>query len=170
MDITYEQISGSLGSLLLVWASLEKSVRAEILSTNGTRAKTAHGLAAALNTWEKDVLGVQPTTSLGPLLASALRRQLQSPLNIRNGLCHGLRGISAAIKGKPAALCWETNDEERSISWDDLQQQLSWLSRLPRAVSIISNPRFENPGNRAADTPENRDWWRSEFGIDLPER
>jgi hypothetical protein len=115
------------------------------------------------------VIHSQPANSLGPLLATALRSQLQMPLDVRNGLCHGLVGISAANENMQAMLRWEMNDEKHAISWDDLQKQLRWLSRLPHAVSVISNPSLERPGNRAISTAENRAWWRSEFSLDVPE-
>lgn len=69
----------------------------------------------------------------------------------------------------PARLHWELNDEKRSICWDDLQGCLGWLSSIPRAVWIISNPSLERPGSRATNTAENREWWRSEFALDVPE-
>ena len=67
-----------------------------------------------------------------------------------------------------AALHWEINGEKDSILWQDLQKSLSWLSRLPRAFSIISNSSVESLGNRAIDNPENREWWRTEFDLGLP--
>jgi hypothetical protein len=167
--MTYERLSGSLGSLLLVWAAVEKSVRCEVIRVHGFLPARAHGIAAVLRTWESVVIESQPATSLGPLLATTLRGQLQRPLDIRNGLCHGLTGISVATEQMPAELRWEINDEKHSICWDDLQQHLGWLSRLPRAVSIISNPSIEHLGSRTTNTAENREWWRSEFSLDLPE-
>jgi hypothetical protein len=69
-----------------------------------------------------------------------------------------------------ATLRWEINDVRHAISWDELQAQLAWLSRLPRAVSIISNPSLERAGSRVTNTAENRVWWRSEFSFDVTER
>lgn len=169
MDITYDKISGSLGSLLLVWSMVEKSVRDEVIRFHGFLPPRAYGIAAALRSWESSVFAAQPATSLSPLLATTLRGQLQGPLDIRNGLCHGLVGISAANEKMPAQLHWELNDEKHSICWDDLQACLGWLSRMPRALWIISNPSLERPGSRATNTAENREWWRSEFALDLPE-
>jgi hypothetical protein len=168
-DVTFERLSGSLGSLLLVWARVEKSVRAEITLTHGSLPKAAHGIAAALDNWESDVTRVQPGTLLGPLLAKTLRRQLQTSLDVRNGLCHGLCAISPANGEKPAELVWEINDSKQSICWEALQMQLGWLSKIVHVFSIISNPQVERLGNRAEDTPDNRAWWRSEFALDIPE-
>ena len=170
LDITYEKMSMSLGSLLLVWAQVEKSVRAEVVRHHGSLPPRAHGIAAAVRTWEIGVVEAQPTTSLCPRLAAILRRQLQGPLDVRNGLCHGLVGISAANGPAPAALYWEINGEKHSICWEELQEQFGWLSRITRAIGIISNPSLDRVGSRAKDTAENREWWRSEFSLDLPER
>lgn len=169
LDITYERISGALGSLLLVWASVEKAVRHEVVRAHGQLPPRARGISAALQTWESAVIASQSANSLGPLLVTTLRRQLQKPLDVRNGPCHGLVGISAATENMQATLRWKINDERHAISRNDLQEQLRWLSRLPQAVSVISNPSLERPGNRATNTAENRAWWRSEFSFDVPE-
>ena len=169
LDITYDKLSGSLGSLLLVWAAVEKTVRQEIIRAHGVLPARAHGIAAALRTWESGVIESQSATSLGPLLATTLRSQMQRPLDIRNGVCHGLVGMLMETEQKPAELHWEINDEKHSICWDDFQQQLHWLSRIPRAVSIISNLSMDRMGSTATNTAENREWWRSEFSLELPE-
>lgn len=161
-DVNFERISGSLGSFLLVWARVERSVRKEIMHV---REAAPHGMGAMLGRWEETVIERQPATSLCPLLASTVRRQLREPLHMRNGICHGLEGISAADGETPAMLCWQINGEKHSISWEDLQTTLRWLSGLPRAVSIISNPSLERLGSRGLDTLENREWWRTEFAL-----
>lgn len=158
-----------MASLLLVWTGLERSVRRAVISLHGSLPPRAYGIASALQTWETMVREYQPASSLAPLLATTLRGQLQGPLSIRNGLCHGLEGISAETEQMPATLSWEMNDEKHSICWDDLQQQFGWLSRLPNAVLIISHQSPERFGSRLQDTAENREWWRSEFSLDLPE-
>jgi hypothetical protein len=169
LEITYERLKGSLGSLLLVWATVEKSLRVEVIRAHGSLPARAHGIAAVLRTWECLVIESSPVNSLGPVLAATLRGQVQGPLDIRNGLCHGLVGISVATEQMPAALHWEINNEEHWICWDELQRQLAWLSKLPRAVSIISTMSLEQLGSRATNTAENREWWRSEFSLNLPE-
>ena len=87
---------------------------------------------------------------------------------MRNGICHGLIGISAARGDMPATLMWEINNEKHSVSWEDLQVSFSWLARLPRAFQMISNPSLERLGSRAINNIENRDWWMAEFDLNLP--
>jgi hypothetical protein len=165
-DVTFAQISGSLGSLLLLWAAIEKAARQEVARVNdGSLPRSAHGLSAALNAWEATVVDRCPEEAFRSRLASKLRAQLQELLKIRNGLCHGLLGASAAHQGKPAALMWELNGEEHHITWEELQASFGWLSKVPHALSMISKSSAERPGNRMTDTPANRDWWRAEYGI-----
>lgn len=168
LDVTYEKLKGSLGSLLLVWAGVEKSLRDEVIRAHGSLPPKAYGIAALLRTWESTIIETQPATSLCPPLATVLRSQMQRPLNVRNGLCHGLVGIISATEQMPAALCWEMNGEKHSICWDELQEQLGCLSRLPRAISIISNPSLLHVVSRTTDTTENRTWWGTEFSLDVP--
>lgn len=158
-----------MGSLLLVWAAVEKSLRHEVVRVHGSLPKKAHGIAAVMRTWELMVIEAQPAASLGPQLATTLRGQMQRPLEVRNGVCHGLAGILLPTEQMPATLHWEINDQKHSICWDDLQLHLGWPSRIPHAVSIISNLSMERLGSRAKNTAENREWWRAGFSIDLPE-
>lgn len=110
----------------------------------------------------------QPETSLRPILAKTLRAKIQEPLDIRNGICHGLIGISAASEHMPAALHWEINGEKHSISWEELQTTLGWLSKIRWAFSIISNSSVESLGSRIIDNAENREWWLAEYGLRIP--
>ncbi len=165
-DVTFEQISGSLGSLLLLWAAIERQARQEVARVNdGILPRSAFGISAVLNAWETAVVRQHPGQPFRALLASTLRSQLQEPLNIRNGLCHGLLGASAEHHGKPASLMWEINEVRSNITWEELQASFSWLSKVPDALSMISKSSAERQGNRMTDNPENREWWRAEHGI-----
>lgn len=159
---------GSLGSLLLLWSRIEQSAREEVTRLySGSLPKSSHGIAAVLNTWESAVIARQPDASLGPLLASTLRAQIQEHLNIRNGVCHGLRGISDAYDETPATLTWEINGKVGSITWSEFQASFSWLCKVPFAISMISNSSCEKVGNRMIDSSENREWWLHEYGLNV---
>lgn len=172
MSVTYETISGSVGSVLLVWSRIERSARDEVMRAHGCVPKSVHGAAAVLKLWESTVIADQPATSLCPLLAKALRAQLRGPLDIRNGICHGLIGISAAceIRNETAALQWEIDGEKHLIYWDELQASLGWLCKIPSAISIISNVPMIGVGSRFIDNAENREWWLTEYGLSLPNK
>ena len=161
-------MSGAVGSLLLVWSRIEQSARDEIVPPSGSNPRDLHGVGAVLTAWENHVKATQPAISLGPCLAKALRAQLQEPIEIRNGICHGLIGISAAYDDNPAALRWSLNGGKHSITWDELQALLAWLSKVPRTISIISEVGLVQGGRLAIDNHENRKWWLQEFGLELP--
>ncbi len=163
-NATYEQMAGSLGSLLLLWARIERAAQAEIVRGHGLLPKQAHGIAATLRTWQV-IVSDTPPPSLGALLAATLRDQLQHPLDVRNGLCHGLIGIeSAGVASGEGRLTWHLNGSERQIDWAELQESFRWLSKVPSAIGLISHRSFP----RAVDNAENREWWLAEFGIELP--
>lgn len=144
LDVTYEKISASLGSLLLLWAAIEQAARDETAQLHGgCLPKSAYGIAAVLNTWEAAIIAMRPEPPLRAMLAAKLRSELRVPLNIRNGVCHGLVRISSAYDGRAAALTWEINDATRSITWDELQSMSSWLSKIPSAISMITNLELE---------------------------
>jgi len=168
LDGSYDRISGSLGSLLLLWAAIERSAREEVLRVHGHLPKSAHGISAALKCWEATVTHAQVPATLGPRLATSLRARLQGPLDVRNGLCHGLTGMSSAWGETPAQLEWTIDDKAHRIGWEELQASFGWLSRVPRALSLISDPRSGRATDRRIDTPENRQWWLAEFGLALP--
>lgn len=168
LDVTFSQMSGAIGSLLLIWSGIEKAARDEVIRFYGFLPPKAHGIKAVLRTWEGTVNEAQPAETLCSLLAATLRSQLEGPLNVRNGICHGLIGISAAVDDSPAQLRWEMNDQKHSVSWDDLQTSLRWLSKIRFAFSMISNPRLDRLDCRVVDNIENREWWRAEWGLLLP--
>lgn len=167
-NVSFEQICGSLGSLLLLWSEIERTAREEVARAHGGQLpKSAHGIAAVLNVWEAAVVGAQNAPTLRTLLASRLRARLQYALEVRNGVCHGLLGFSAAHLNTPATLTWELNGENRSITWDELQINFSWLSKVPNAIEMISDPKPEKLGSRMTDSTENREWWIAEYGLNL---
>ena len=72
-DVTYEQINGTLGSLLRLWAAIERQAQHEILRDGSGIAKSVHGIAAILNAWETFVLETADPGSLRAALAEQLR-------------------------------------------------------------------------------------------------
>lgn len=167
-SVSYAQIQSSLGSLIMLWSNIERTVREEVASAHhGQLPKSAHGIAAVLNAWEAVVRNAHNASPFRTLLALSLRAQLQDHLDVRNGVCHGLVGISASYDNRPATLTWELNDKTRSITWQELQVNFSFLSKAPRAIQMISKHGREVPGSRLIDSPETRKWWRSEYGLEL---
>ncbi len=169
-DVSHEQASASLGSLLLLWAGIERAARDEVARIHGgCLPKSAHGIARVLDAWHDSVTGDRQAGSLRGVLAAALLDRLKEERRIRNGICHGLLGISGEQGGRSATLSWEINGARSSIPWEQLQAGLRWLSRVPSAMSTISRSSVEEPGSRMIDTSENREWWRAEYGLVLSE-
>lgn len=167
-NVSHDQIKGAIGSLLLLWSAIERATRDEVARSNGgSLPKSAHGVAAALNVWEASISARRSREPFRALLASALRLQLQVSLDVRNGVCHGLVGVCAAHNGQHATLSWDLNGGKREIAWDELQAMFRWLSRVPAAISIISDSSAQKVGSRLVDTLENRKWWLDEYGLDL---
>lgn len=170
MDVTFNQMSGAIGSLILIWSRIERSARDDVVRLLGFLPAKAHGIKGAIGTWEAAVVEAQPADTLCVLLAETLRSQLQGQLDIRNGICHGLIGIMGSVGDASAALSWELNGQKHSISWEELQASFGWLSKIHFAFSKISNPALDRLDCRVIDTGENREWWRTEFGLDLAQQ
>ena len=164
---TYEQMRGSLGSILLLWAAIEKQLRKEVAQRGGEALPEYANYARNLKARRKAVSAAQPASSLARPLASILCDQLEEPRAVRNGVCHGLTGITGQHGKNPVSLFWNINGVKGSIAWDELQVSLHWLSRVPHAISIISGSSPDKAGSRMVDTPENCQWWLDEFGLDL---
>ena len=64
-NVSFEQIRGSLGSLLLLWSAIERAARKEVARAHdGQLPKSAHGIAAVLNAWEAAVVARQDASPL----------------------------------------------------------------------------------------------------------
>lgn len=166
-DITFEQMKSAIGSLLMLWARIERTIRTQLSNANGGKLpKSAHGIAAALNTWEAAMQNDSAIRPLQAQLASSIRAELQRPLDIRNGICHGLVGISSSDTDSPATITWRVGETYASITWDELQRVFDLLGKISRAISIISDAAAEKDHAKSASKLPDRDWWIAEFSID----
>lgn len=164
--MTFEEAKGAIGSLLLVWADIERSLRQEIARANDGRILPCiQGAGSALTEWEFCVAKEHPSDTLRIALVADLLVKLSEPRKIRNGICHGLMGISSSRAGAAANLYWELNGQQCSIEVEELLAMLGWMSRVPQAVSILSAPVDLSLSGRLRDTAENRQWWSEEFGL-----
>ncbi|MEP9403271.1 hypothetical protein [Sphingomonas sp. VNH70] len=168
-EATYDRMAASLGSLLLLWARIERAAQQEVVRRGRSKVPPTsfHGVAKALQAWRATVSDLPDAASLSTRLADALCDRLQRPRNIRNGLCHGLIGIVSAHDGRPGRLLWEMNGVEKSVTWEELQEMFGWLAKVPQALGMISADPRRSPFDRRIDSPENREWWRTEFALAL---
>ena len=168
-EITYDRMKGAIGSLLFLWADIEQTVRTELSNLyDGKIPKSAHGVAAALNAWNAAMCKDADTRPFQALLALSVRADLQRPLEIRNGICHGLSGVSCSNTSRPATITWRVGEAQTSITWDELHSVFQRLSVAPRAISIVSNAAVERDDAKAASLLPDREWWKTEFAFDLP--
>lgn len=165
--IGYERIKGTVASLLFLFAEIEGEARRILSRAELTERKAKmHGAGAVLNAW-KDLLQTDGTSrAYEASLALRLWEQMQGPLDVRNGICHGLIGASAERNGSAATLCWRVDGDVRSMTYDELQGMFAWLSKVPHAIGMISHAvGVDDPSKlRPLPTP---DFWESEFGLKL---
>jgi len=65
LDGDFDQIRGSVASLLLLWSAIERSAREEVVRVNGGAvSKSAYGIPAVLSAWDDSVVAKRPTISL----------------------------------------------------------------------------------------------------------
>jgi len=166
-DVSFEKMKGSLGSLLLLWSEIEQSTRKELAQiTDRPPPSPSHGMNAVLRDWETATTARYQTCPFTMLVISTVVAQLRAGLKIRNALCHGLIGISAARGENPAALKWHINGEDGRITRSEMEAWFAQLSKLSRAIWFLSRSAAVTK-SRLEDTPENREWWKTEQGIDL---
>ena len=168
-DVPYEQISATLGSLLFLWANIERQARKDLAQANGGEVpKSAHDIDAALKAWVKlQCEAAHSEGSLRPELALAILAQLKRHLDVRNGFCHGLLGASAGYHEQQAHLILELNGLKNRITWDELQATFSSLSKVRRAMDMIGSEGQGKVTGGLRNADQNRAWWRSEFGIGI---
>ncbi len=165
--VSVHDMQACLGSLLVLWADVERELREQVARHCETLPRPAHGIAACLRSWRSRILDTNDIGQFRGELADDLIQQLHHALKLRNGLCHGLTGYSSGSE-RSAQLLWRLNGEEGRVSYKELQESFSWLARIPRAFSALSRPSLVGKFDRCVDTAENRQWWQTEFGLGLP--
>ncbi len=165
--VSIRDMQACLGSLLFLWADIERELREQVARRCGMVPRPAHGIAACLRSWRGNLPHANDTEQLRGRLADSLIQQLQPALKMRNGLCHGLTGYSSGSE-RSAQLLWRLNGEAGRVSYEELQNSFSWLARVPRAFSVLSMPSAVGKFDRCVDTTENRQWWQAEFSLSFP--
>ena len=165
--VSVHDIQACLGSLLFLWADIERELREQVARPYGGVTRPAHGLAACLRSWRSSIPDTNDIGQFRGELAESLIQQLQHALKMRNCLCHGLTGYSSGSE-RSAQLLWRLNGEEGRVSYKELQDSFSWLARIPRAFSVLSKPSVVGKFDRCVNTAENRQWWHTEFALGFP--
>jgi hypothetical protein len=132
--VSVDDMRACLGSLLFLWADIERELREQVARQRGTVPSPAHGIAVCLRSWRSSIPDTNNIGQFRGELADSLIQQLQHALTIRNGLCHGLTGYSSGSE-RSAQLLWRLNGHEGRVSYKELQDSFKWLARIPRAFS-----------------------------------
>ena len=164
-DVTFAEMQQGVGQLFLVWIPIETAFR-EANTRFGIRPNSPSA-AAAIDAWRDRILQSGNPEYLIHAIAEAIYDKVSDARRVRNGICHGLNEVSGGTHNRPASLSWDADGQQFSLSHEDLQNLLKWLSCLQRALSILSSTATDSPSYRLEDTEENRDWWREEFQIEL---
>lgn len=165
--VNYERICGTVASLLLLFSRIEDEARELIERADGSdRLKSIRGARGALREWRSTILAQQETRPFEAQLADALWEQIQGPLDIRNGVCHGLCGVSAGRGDTEATLSWRVQGRTKSTTYSELQEMFAWLSKVPQAMAMISHAVGCVNSTRLRPFPK-REFWESEYGIEF---
>jgi len=127
-----------LGSLLFLWADIEREMRDQVVRHCGMVPRPSHGIAACLRSWRSSLPHTNDIRQFRGRLADSLIQQLHPALKMRNGLCHGLTGYSSGSE-RSAHLLWRLNGEDGRVSYEELQTLFSWLARIPQAFSLVAS-------------------------------
>lgn len=132
--VSFEQIKGAIGSLVLLWSQIERELAAAIRRLSAeTYPIKVHGISISIDAWSKRVIDTGRDRPLQTRLCQKLAEWLKKALHIRNAVCHGLVGISGQIHRAhtEAHLVTELCGCTRILTWSELQELFSWMSRAP---------------------------------------
>jgi hypothetical protein len=155
---SFDDMQKAVGSVIRLWVRIEQTAQELV----GGPSAQVRPFVALLETWASQFeMEDQP-------LRTALVRKLSSDLRqarkVRNGICHGYCGIVSATDIQEARLSWHHEGRENSLTWNDLQVHLAWLSKVPNALHILACGDMGRYG-RLVDSAENREWWVAEYGV-----
>jgi len=146
--VTFDQIKGTVGSLLLLWSRVEKALTASIRTLHaGEVPKTAHGIGKSLNVWSTRVMRGHGGRQLQKQICKQLVKHLKEALEIRNFVAHGLIGIAASFDRPGEAdahLTAELNGEHRVFTRQELEEMFAWMSRAPELIACLADAAMDH--------------------------
>lgn len=145
--VTFDQMKGAVGSLLLLWSEIERELAASIRILYAREAlKPVHGVSRPLELWSCEVLRRLEGRALATQICRRLGDHLRGALAVRNLVCHGLIGISAQghLADDAAYLTVELSGDRRSLTWSELQDLFAWMSRSKWLIQDLTNAAVVN--------------------------
>jgi len=138
---TYDDIRGTVSSMLFLWASIEAAL-ADAMDKlfGGEPPKSAHRISARIDLWLE--MMEQHTAGNARLIniCKTLVQHLKVSLRLRNMICHGLRGAAAsnARTGEPAHVLVQLDGQVRKIYWQEFHDMFSWMSRTHWMIAELT--------------------------------
>ena len=151
--ISFERISASIGSLLLLWSGIEKALTVALLAQHGGQIPRGHhGIKSRIAIWSRPILAAGDGRQLQRQVCQAVVSHLEHSLDLRNLICHGLVGIGARLgPDEPEAhLIVERAKVQRQIYWTELQTMFPWMSRTPWVIKNLTDAAMA-PDDASAD-------------------
>lgn len=152
--ITFDQMKGTIGSLLYLWSGIEKSLNVAIENLHGENVpRSVHGISRSIDVWSLAIKQTDQTSTLRADLCDRLVKMLKEALVIRNLVCHGLIGISARlhIDDPEAHLKVQLGDDMRLLTWHQLDEMFSWMSSTRSLIRDLTEAATQNDAQRAND-------------------
>ncbi|SFN44059.1 hypothetical protein SAMN04487859_102221 [Roseovarius lutimaris] len=150
--ITFDQMKGTIGSLVFLWSGIEQSLNESIENLHTEKkSKSVHGISRSIDVWSLAVKQTDNTSTLRTDLCDRLVRMLKEALVIRNLVCHGLTGISVRlhIDYPEAHLKVQLGEDTRLLTWKQLDEMFSWMSRSRWLIRDLTEAAMENDAQRA---------------------
>ncbi len=150
--ITFDQMKGTIGSLVFLWSGIEQSLTESIEYLHaGRKPKSVHGISRSIDVWSLAVKQKDKCSALQAALCDRLVEMLREALVIRNLVCHGLIGISAQLhKDDPEPhLKVQLGEDTRLLTWYQLNEMFSWMSRSRWLIRDLTEAAMENDAQRA---------------------
>ncbi len=150
--VTFDQMKGTIGSLVYLWSGIEETLIDSIEMLHaGKKPKSAHGIYRSLDVWSQAANQVDTSRTLQADLCDRLVKTLKEALVIRNLVCHGLIGISAQlnIDATEAHLKVQLGDDARLLTWRQLDEMFSWMSRSGLLISALTDAAMKKDAQRA---------------------
>ena len=152
--ITFDQMKGTIGSLVFLWSGIEQSLTEAIENLHAERKlKSLHGISRSIDVWSQAVKQTDNINTLQVDLCDRLVKMLKEALLIRNLVCHGLTGIAAQlhIDAPEAHLKVQLGEDTRLLTWSQLDEMFSWMSRSGWLIRDLTEAVMENDAQRPND-------------------